>query len=218
MTRPERLSQILQILRQPGPAITEPQLASLFGTTVKTICRDIELLRSQGFIPKNTDDSQLQPVTAPAASFTQDELEAIVLGLSWVSSQDDSPLSVAANAATAKIEAMLPPPPGKPPAASIGSDSHDPLDIIRAAILSEHRLHLEYCDAKGRASSRIVWPIELDAYDDTGMIAAWCEHRDDFRNFRVDRIQSLALLDRYPVRRQTLLAKLQLQQDDDPFY
>ena len=50
------------------------------------------------------------------------------------------------------------------------------------------------------------------------MIAAWCEHRDDFRNFRVDRIQSLALLDRYPVRRQTLLAKLQLQQDDDPFY
>jgi len=63
-----------------------------------------------------------------------------------------------------------------------------------------------------------VWPIELYGYEESGMIAAWCESRNDFRNFRIDRVQSLHILERYAVRRQTLLAKWQLLQDEDPFY
>ncbi|MEO7027926.1 MAG: WYL domain-containing protein [Acidobacteriaceae bacterium] len=216
MTRTERLSLLLEIVRRAGP-VTGPQLASVFGTTDKTVYRDIELLRAEGHRIEATEDGfQLLPDTAQTpAIFTVEELEAILAGLSWVGNDDESPLAEAANSATAKIEAMLPPPGD--PADSI-PNSDDPLDIIRATINAERKLHLEYRDAKGRPSARIVWPIQLDRYDDTGMVAAWCERRNDFRNFRVDRIESLHMLDRYPVRRKTLLARWQLQQDEGDFY
>jgi predicted DNA-binding transcriptional regulator YafY len=118
-----------------------------------------------------------------------------------------------AERATTKIEAMLPP----RPSASVTCNSDDPLDIVRTCIEAECRLHLDYRNAKGRPSARIVWPIELYRYHDSGMIAAWCESRSDFRNFRIDRIQSLHALDRYPMRRETLLAKWQLHEDETRF-
>jgi len=216
MTRAERRSLLLEILRRPASAATGPALASAFGVNIQTIYRDIDSLRSQGHSIETTETGfQLREETASkAALFTQEELEAILLGLAWIAGQEESPVAKAAERATAKIEAMLPP----RKAESVICDSDEPLDIVSVCIKAECRLHLEYRDAKGRPSARIVWPIELYGYDDSGMIAAWCESRNDFRNFRMDRIQSLHILDRYPVRRQTLLARWQLQQDEDPFY
>jgi predicted DNA-binding transcriptional regulator YafY len=136
--------------------------------------------------------------------------------LSWVAEDEEAPLAEAASEAIRKVEAMLPPHGGD--TQSLPSDDAPPPDIIRAAIAGELKLHLDYRDAKGRATARIVWPLELEEYDDTGMIAAWCEHRGDFRNFRLDRIRELHLLERYPVRRKTLLARLQLQQSANDWY
>jgi predicted DNA-binding transcriptional regulator YafY len=223
MTRAKRLTVLLEILRRQDIGATGPELASAFGVNVQTIYRDIDCLRSQGHPIETSVEgfhfrSPAAPKAAPATEeeFTQEELEAILVGLAWIAGQEESPVAEAAQRATAKIEAMLPPRSAGPE--SVVCDSDEPLDIVRACIEAERRLHLDYRDAKGRPSARVVWPIELYGYDDSGMIAAWCESRNDFRNFRVDRIQSLHMLDRYPMRRQTLLAKWQLQQDENPFY
>ncbi len=216
MTRAQRLSYLLNILQRPDSVATGPALASTFGVTVKTIYTDIDALRSQGYQIETTAAGfrwQQRPI-AGAAELTREELEAILMGLAWVAQQEESPVAEVAERATAKIEAMLPP----RPAASVTCNSDNPLDIVRMCIEAECRLHLDYRDAKGRPSARIVWPIELYRYDDSGMIAAWCESRNDFRNFRIDRIQSLHPLDRYPMRRETLLAKWQLYEDENPFY
>ena len=216
MTRAQRLSYLLNILRRSGTVATGPALASTLGVDVKTIYRDVDSLRSQGHqIETTVAGFQLrQHTVAAAALFTQEELETILLGLAWLTGQEESPVAEIAESATAKIEAMLPARPAEP----VVCHSDDPLDIVRTCIEAECRLHLDYRDAKGRPSARIVWPIELYRYDDSGMIAAWCESRNDFRNFRIDRIQSLHPLDRYPMRRETLLAKWQLHEDENPFY
>jgi|SRR6185312_7276934 len=216
MTRAQRLSYLLNILQRPGSVATGPALASTLGVSVKTIYGDIDSLRSQGYqIETTVAGFRLrQGPIAGAAEFALEELEVILMGLAWVAGDEDSPAAGIAASATAKIEAMLPP----RTAEAVICSSDEPFDIIRACIEAECRLHLDYRDAKGRPSARIVWPIEIYGYEDSGMIAAWCESRNDFRNFRIDRIQALHTLDRYPVRRQTLLARWQLQQDDEPFY
>jgi predicted DNA-binding transcriptional regulator YafY len=47
-------------------------------------------------------------------------------------------------------------------------------------------------------TSRIVWPLGLVYWGAKWTLAAWCELRDDFRSFRVDRIQSAEIL-RLPI-------------------
>ncbi|WP_373418558.1 WYL domain-containing protein [Roseinatronobacter sp. S2] len=51
------------------------------------------------------------------------------------------------------------------------------------------------------------WPVAFGYFDHAELLAAWCEQRDDFRHFRIDRIENLALLDEnIPRSRNSLLA------------
>ena len=45
------------------------------------------------------------------------------------------------------------------------------------------------------ASSRTVWPLGLVFWGPTWTLGAWCELRQDFRTFRLDRMQNLQVLD-----------------------
>ena len=63
-----------------------------------------------------------------------------------------------------------------------------PLGTVRAAIRDERVLKLSYADETGHATERAVWPIALAFYEQKQILAAWCTLREDFRNFRTDRI------------------------------
>ena len=77
---------------------------------------------------------------------------------------------------------------------------------IRRAIRSEHKLEITYVDDKAQESRRTVWPFALAYFDHVRIIAAWCELRQDYRHFRIDRIHSLTVTEiRYPRRRQALM-------------
>jgi predicted DNA-binding transcriptional regulator YafY len=79
---------------------------------------------------------------------------------------------------------------------------------IRAAIRAERKLALDYVDAGGTKSSRIVWPMAISYFDAALILVAWCETRLAFRHFRVDRIEAIAEPgERYPRRRRALLAE-----------
>lgn len=48
-------------------------------------------------------------------------------------------------------------------------------------------------DQQGQLSQRQLWPFALGYFNDKMLVAAWCELREDFRNFRLDRIEQFQL-------------------------
>lgn len=216
MSRSERLLDLIQCLRRHRRPVSGHVLAAELGISIRTLYRDIATLQGQG-APIEGEAGVgyvLKPgFMLPPLMFSDEEIEAIVLGSRWVAKQPDRRLSAAAANALAKIAAVLPDDLREdldastllvgPSAAVIeGID----LGIVRQAIRNERKLGFLYRDAGGAASERVVWPFALGFFDKVRVVVAWCEMRQDFRHFRADRIAELKATDmRYPRRRQALL-------------
>jgi predicted DNA-binding transcriptional regulator YafY len=65
---------------------------------------------------------------------------------------------------------------------------------VDRAIREARKLRLRYQDQQGAASERTVRPLAIFYWGSTWVLTAWCELRQDFRNFRLDRIQEAAPL------------------------
>jgi predicted DNA-binding transcriptional regulator YafY len=72
---------------------------------------------------------------------------------------------------------------------------------------TERTLHLSYTDEAGKETQRPVWPVTLAYYEDKHIIGAWCTLRNDFRNFRIDRVRDARLGDEPFGRRRVILLK-----------
>ena len=216
MSRSERLLDLIQTLRRHRQPVSGATLADEAGVSLRTLYRDIETLKAQG---AHIDGEAgvgyvLRPgFMLPPLMFSEEEIEALVLGTRWVADRADTPLGDAARNAIAKIAAVLPDDikhsldaaslvgPGDPIAAG---DSE--LASIRAAIRTERKLQILYSDRRKAPTRRIIWPIALAFFDRVRMVVAWCELRDGYRHFRTDRIEALKpMTKRYPRRRQALL-------------
>ena len=197
--------------------MTGPDLARELGISIRTFYRDVATLQAQGA------DIQGEPglgyvlrpgFTLPPLMFSADEIEALVLGSRWVARRaEDSRLGDAAANALSKITAVLPAdlrdaadnsalliPGGEIIPASVD------LFAIRLAIRQEQKLSIAYGDGDGTATDRIIWPFAIAFFDKVRVITAWCELRQDYRAFRLDRIGRVeALAQRYPRRRAVLL-------------
>ena len=68
------------------------------------------------------------------------------------------------------------------------------LQTSREAVHSRRRLSFQYCDLLGQLSQRTVRPLGCFFWGKVWTLAAWCESRQDFRNFRIDRIEALEML------------------------
>lgn len=77
----------------------------------------------------------------------------------------------------------------------MGVDERDNLDLFGRAIEERRKVHFAYRDAEGGGSERIVWPLALHYWGKVRTLAAWCELRKDFRTFRADRAEAVALTD-----------------------
>ena len=74
-------------------------------------------------------------------------------------------------------------------------------------------MHVRWCsfaytDANGAASERRVWPLALAYWGARWTLGAWCELRSDFRNFGLERICELQVLEPYPDQEGRRLADL----------
>ncbi len=65
-------------------------------------------------------------------------------------------------------------------------------DMIRKAIREEQKLDIRYRDENEQDSSRQVRPLAIIYYVHAMLMVAWCELRNDFRHFRIDRMLSCA--------------------------
>ncbi|MEC7964121.1 MAG: WYL domain-containing protein, partial [Pseudomonadota bacterium] len=79
------------------------------------------------------------------------------------------------------------------------------IDQIEAAVNAQLLLHMAYADEDQRPSQRVVRPLGLWFWGKVWTLVSWCELRQDFRMFRIDRIQTLQEGDRFkPLPGQTL--------------
>ncbi|CDX24065.1 Helix-turn-helix type 11 domain-containing protein [Mesorhizobium sp. ORS 3324] len=216
MSRSERLLDLIQILRRHRRPVSGHTLAGEMGVSIRTLYRDIATLQGQGApIEGETGLGYvLKPgFMLPPLMFTDEEIEAIVLGSRWVAKQPDKRLAAAATDALSKIAAVLPDDLREDLDATtllVGPSSTTveaiDLGVVRQAIRHERKLGFLYRDAGGAASERMVWPFALGFFDKVRVMVAWCEMRQDFRHFRADRMSHLAATDiRYPRRRQAML-------------
>jgi predicted DNA-binding transcriptional regulator YafY len=219
MRRTERLFELLDRLRARKSPATADQLAGELGISRRSIYRDINTLRAIG-APIDGEAGvgfRLQPgFLLPPLMLTPDELDALALGASWVRQRADPALATAAETALAKIGAVLPETVvtfGEIPALVTAAPADAPADaasagLLRDAIRRQRRIAVDYCDAEGRCSSRILWPIAIAYFDDARLLAAWCETRSAFRHLRLDRMTQIKVLEeRYPERRVRLLKR-----------
>src|SRR6266705_6358930 len=111
MSRAQRLLDLIQALRGCRRPISGAVLAEALGISLRTLYRDIETLNAQG---AQIDGEPgvgyvLRPgFMLPPLMFSEDEIEALVLGSRWVSERADDPLGQAARNALVKIAAVLP--------------------------------------------------------------------------------------------------------------
>jgi predicted DNA-binding transcriptional regulator YafY len=68
------------------------------------------------------------------------------------------------------------------------------LQQLREAAQSKHLVQITYLDAAENRSERTVRPLGVFYWGAVWTLGAWCESRNDFRSFRVDRIEMLDVL------------------------
>lgn len=217
MSRTERLFDLIEALRRHRQPVSAALLADELKVSLRTIYRDVRTLSNLG-APVEGEAGVgyvLRPgFFLPPMNFAQDELEALVLGARWVQRQDDRPLALAATNALAKIAAAAPRDLRdaigeiglwvSPSTAQRGHPTT--MATIREAMRRERKLRIAYASEDDTRSERTVCPIALAYFDHTRVLASWCELRKDYRHFRIDRIQSLELLDEpLPKRRGAML-------------
>jgi predicted DNA-binding transcriptional regulator YafY len=224
MSRAARLLHLLEHLRAQRRPLPGPQLAARADISLRTLYRDIATLREQGARIEGDPGVGyvLRPgFTLPPLMFSEEELEALVLGARWVASQSADPaLAQAAQSVMNRIGATLPEalrmavetsglfvPPRAAPQPTVPW-----LPALRQAVRAEHAVWLDYLDEAGQTTRRRVWPFALAFFDHARLMAAWCELRQDFRHFRADRVLGLTDTgERYPERRHLLIRRWSAQ-------
>ena len=200
MRRAERLFRLVNQLRTRGVSRAE-DLAAYFEISMRTVYRDIAHLQASG-LPIEGEAGVgylLRPgFDLPALTFTFEQIDALAIGLAFVEVAGDTSLSDAAREVRAKLQASLPEPDQRklenaPLFASRRDGRANPfLKIVRRAIREANVLRLQYQDAGGNLSDRRVKPLAIWAFTEGWLFAGWCEHRNDFRAFRLDRISAIA--------------------------
>ena len=112
MSRAERLLELMQVLRRHRRPVSGALLARELGISLRTLYRDIASLQARG---AHIDGEPgmgylLRPgFMLPPLMFSEEEIEALVLGSRWVAGRADTELASAARNLLAKIGAVLPP-------------------------------------------------------------------------------------------------------------
>jgi predicted DNA-binding transcriptional regulator YafY len=204
MSRTHRLLQLMQSLRRHAPPVTAQALADDTGVSLRTLYRDIDALRGMGAIIDGTAGygyALIEDAALPPMMFDDEEIEALVLGLREVQAIADPDLATSAKNALAKIQARLPSAQAhrlkhavlaadrivKPPKVTID------VSKLRRAAWDETTVAMRYEDGKGDVTTRKVDPLGIVYLQSTHSLIAFCHLRQDYRNFRLDRMQDLTV-------------------------
>jgi predicted DNA-binding transcriptional regulator YafY len=202
MRRADRLFQIVQQLRG-GRLVTARKLAEKLEVSERTVYRDIADLMASG-VPIDGEAGVGYILRSgfelPPLMFSRDELAALTLGARFVKAWGGARLALAAEEALVKIEAVLPDKEKRVAAETnlfamgfrLPDAARRVVDQLEIAIRDKRRVHVVYEALDGESSERNLRPLGLYHWGKVWTLAAWCELRADFRNFRADRITTIA--------------------------
>ncbi len=201
MRRADRLFQIVQYLRG-GRLVTAASLAERLEVSERTIYRDIADLQSTG-VPIDGEAGigyiMRSGFDLPPLMFTRDEIVALVTGARMVRAWGGTAMIAAAEEALVKIEAVLPEAErGRvgdtkifSPRMGLAGQARELIDRCEHAIDARAIVALDYSDEEGATTNRTVQPLGLWFWGKVWTLVGWCELRNDFRMFRLDRISDL---------------------------
>lgn len=201
MRRADRLFQIVQYLRG-GRLVTAAKLAEWLEVSERTIYRDIADLQGSG-VPIEGEAGVGYVMRAgydlPPLMFNRDEVVALVAGARLIRAWGGAEMARAAEEALVKIEAVLPDAERARAnqieihaiASEMTPEVRVLIDSLTAAVEARSRLALAYADEGGNETERVIRPLGLWFWGKVWTLIAWCELRDDFRMFRLDRFRSV---------------------------
>ena len=205
--RADRLFQIVQILR--GRRVTTAALlAERLEVSERTIYRDIRDLSLSGVPIEGEVGSGYRLMAGfdlPPLMLTHHESEALMVAIRLLKTWGGDSLSQALESAQEKVLAILPPESRRRAeqtrifAPDFGNQPHSlsAFDLIHRAVSAQQVLALHYRDESGNLSWRDIQPLGLFFGGEHWLLVAWCENRDDYRCFRVDRCLNITLVDRH---------------------
>lgn len=239
MKRLDRLTAIL-IYLQTKRVVAAQELANRFSVSLRTIYRDLRTLETAG-VPLGAEAGVgyfLTDYHLPPVMFTNPEASALLFGAKLVEHMADQSIGAAFESALCKIKSVLKgnekdhledlapkilvsDPPGKDVSTAAV------LNTIQLSLVQQRVLTLQYSTpysnpATGTTSDlvtqRDVEPIGLSYFGNRWHLIAWCRLRQDYRNFRTDRITSLSETSRTFSRQnllslQTYLSRLRQQEN-----
>lgn len=172
----------------------------------RTIYRDIQSLLSSG-VPIQGEAGVGYLLQAgshlPPLMFSEKEMMALELGMRMVRAWSDIELAEASHSASTKILSVLPDKlkqqvedcPLIVPDYHTQSETAKRGQLLRHAIDHQFKVSLDYQDESGQVTERKIQPLGQFFWGKVWTLVAWCELRDDYRQFRLDRIQALRMHD-----------------------
>ncbi len=206
MRRADRLFQIIELLRG-KKAVTAHTLAEQLHISDRTVYRDVADLIASG-VPIEGEAGVgymlRRGFDLPPIMFDRDEIEAVVAGARFVQSLAGVQLGEAAERVLSKVEAILPSHRrGELNTSRMYASSFavqtlhaKQLDRIRNAINQRCVVSFDYAREDGEKSNRSIRPLSLLYWPPNWLLGGWCELREDFRVFRLDRLAHLQVMAR----------------------
>ncbi|WP_137170106.1 YafY family protein [Marinomonas sp. FW-1] len=202
MRKSDRLFQLTNILRTHQP-ITAKALAEKLSVSERTIYRYMDDLSVAGIpvygeagVGYFLDEGfELPPLT-----LSEKELEALISGVNFVAALTTDSLSQSAKSLLAKIEVVLPERRAQQddkriirvPTVGQKQIERSIWGAIHEAIQQQAQLSMCYLNVDGDVTQREIHPLGLFYWGGKWTLGGWCFKRDEYRDFRIDRILSLA--------------------------
>lgn len=204
--RADRLFQIVQILR--GRRLTTAaHLADRLSVSERTVYRDIRDLSLSGVPVEGEAGSGYRLMAGfdlPPLMLTNKESEALMVAIRLLKTWGGDSLSRELESAQEKVLAILPEESRRKaeqtriyaPDIALQPYSRSDFDVIHQAISAQCVLALHYRDEAGHLTGRDIQPLGLFFWGEHWLLAAWCERRDDYRCFRLDRCLNIVMTER----------------------
>lgn len=167
---------------------TSDWLAERLEVSTRTIYRDIADLQANGApIDGERGLGYLlrDELFLPPLALTAHEHEALRWGVALVAAHGDEVLADAAQELLAKLGVARAPFHAPP---SLTRVQRETLKTVREALSQSLRLKIAYCDDAEMTTVRTLRPLSMEHWGKVWTLTAWCELREGFRMFRIDRI------------------------------
>ncbi len=210
MNRLDRISAILVQL-QSHRIVRAADCAERFGVSVRTIYRDIRTLEQAG-VPVCGDAgvgySLVDGYRLPPLMFTPEEALAFLTAEKFIEHLTDSHNSLHFNSGMDKVRAVMRG-VGRSYMEGIGDSisiycsrntpvakTSNLLQTILRSIGESMILEVDYTNADENTSRREVEAVGVTFSNPYWYMTAWCHLRGEYRTFRLDRIDNIAITDR----------------------